>query len=377
MNDNKNEEWLRIGEALSSDVGRGITRLDPTAAAKLGVQSGDAVEISAKGKRAFALCWPAYPRDSGKGLIRIDGYLRESLGVGIDDKVLVRKAAVKAAQAVTLAPGEQLRIVGGEEYIRGILSGRVVARGDMVPLRIMGRPIAFYVVAFQPAAEAVIVDDDTVVKISETPYNGPASGVPRITYEDIGGLRDAIQKVREMVELPLRHPELFERLGVEAPKGVLLHGPPGTGKTLLAKAVANETNAHFISISGPEIMSKYYGESEQRLREIFKEAEENAPSIVFIDELDSIAPKREEVTGEVEKRVVAQLLSLMDGLQARGKVVVIGATNRVNALDTALRRPGRFDREIEIGVPTVAGRQEILQIHTRGMPLGRTSSWTT
>jgi len=371
MNDNKNGEWLRIGEALSSDVGRGITRLDPAAAAKLGVQSGDAVEISAKGKRAFALCWPAYPRDSGKGLIRIDGYLRESLGVGIDDKVLVRKAAVKAAQAVTLAPGEQLRIVGGEEYIRGILSGRVVAKGDMVPLRIMGRPIAFYVVAFQPAAEAVIVDDDTVVKISDTPYSGPASGIPRITYEDIGGLRDAIQKVREMVELPLRHPELFERLGVEAPKGVLLHGPPGTGKTLLAKAVANETNAHFISISGPEIMSKYYGESEQRLREIFKEAEENAPSIVFIDELDSIAPKREEVTGEVEKRVVAQLLALMDGLQARGKVIVIGATNRVNAIDPALRRPGRFDREIEIGIPDKVGRLEILQIHTRGMPLTR------
>jgi len=371
MNDNKNEEWLRIGEALSSDVGRGITRLDPAVAAKLGVQSGDAVEISAKGKRVFALCWPAYPRDSGKGLIRIDGYLRESLGVGIDDRVLVRKAAVKQAQTITIAPGEQLRIVGGEEYIRGILSGRVVARGDMVPLRIMGRPIAFYVVAFQPAAEAVIVDDDTVVKISETPYSGPASGIPRITYEDIGGLRDAIQKVREMVELPLRHPELFERLGVEAPKGVLLHGPPGTGKTLLAKAVANETNAHFISISGPEIMSKYYGESEQRLREIFKEAEENAPSIVFIDELDSIAPKREEVTGEVEKRVVAQLLALMDGLQARGKVIVIGATNRVNAIDPALRRPGRFDREIEIGIPDKAGRLEILQIHTRGMPLAK------
>ena len=368
MNDNKNGEWLRIGEALASDVGRGITRLDPAATAKLEVQSGDAVEIIAKDKRAFALCWPAYPRDNGKGLIRIDGYMRESLGVGIDDKVLVRKVSVKTAQAITLAPGEQLRIVGGEEYIKGILAGRVVARGDMVPLRIMGRPIAFYIVSFQPAAEAVIVDDDTAVKISETPYSGPVSGIPRITYEDIGGLRGVIQKVREMVELPLRHPELFERLGVEAPKGVLLHGPPGTGKTLLAKAVANETNAHFISISGPEIMSKYYGESEQRLREIFKEAEENAPSIVFIDELDSIAPKREEVTGEVEKRVVAQLLSLMDGLQARGKVVVIGATNRVNALDPALRRPGRFDREIEIGVPDKNGKLEILQIHSRGMP---------
>jgi transitional endoplasmic reticulum ATPase len=369
MNDNKSGEWLRIGEALASDVGRGIARLDPAAAAKLGVQSGDAMEISAKGKRAFALCWPAYQRDSGKGLIRIDGYMRESIGVGIDDRVLVRKASVKAAQSIKLAPAEQLRIIGGEEYIRGILAGRIVARGDVVPLRIMGRPIAFYVVSFQPTAEAVIVDDDTTVIVSETPYSGPASGIPRITYEDIGGLGDAIQKVRETVELPLRHPELFERLGVEAPKGVLLHGPPGTGKTLLVKAVANETNAHFISISGPEVMSKYYGESEQRLRELFKEAEGNAPSIIFIDELDSIAPKREEVTGEVEKRVVAQLLALMDGLQSRGKVIVIGATNRVNALDPALRRPGRFDREIELGIPDKVGRLEILQIHTRGMPL--------
>ena len=361
---------LRVSEAISIDVGRGIARIDPEVAEKLKISAGDAIEIFGK-RRTFALCWTAHPRDAGKGLIRIDGYIRENAGVSIDDKVKVRKISAKYAQGVTLAPTEPLRIVGGEEYVKNILTGRIVAKGDSVPVRIMGRVINLVVTAYQPLADAVIVNEDTIVKISEKVYAATARAVPRITYEDIGGLREAIQKVREMVELPLRHPELFERLGVEAPKGVLLHGPPGTGKTLLAKAVANETNAHFISISGPEIMSKYYGESEQRLREIFKEAEENSPSIIFIDELDSIAPKREEVTGEVEKRVVAQLLALMDGLQARGKVIVIGATNRVNALDPALRRPGRFDREIEIGIPDKAGRLEILQIHTRGMPLGK------
>jgi len=358
---------LRVSEAISIDVGRGIVRMDPEVAERLKISAGDAIEIFGK-RRTFALCWTAHPRDAGKGLIRIDGYIRENAGVSIDDKVRVKKISAKYAQTVTLAPTEPLRIVGGEEYVRNILTGRIVAKGDSVPVRIMGRVVNLVVTAYQPMADAVIVNEDTTVKISEKGYAAQARKVPRIAYEDIGGLRDAIQKVREMVELPLRHPELFERLGVEAPKGVLLHGPPGTGKTLLAKAVANETNANFISISGPEIMSKYYGESEQRLREIFKEAGENAPSIVFIDELDSIAPKREEVTGEVEKRVVAQLLSLMDGLQARGKVVVIGATNRVNALDPALRRPGRFDREIEIGVPDKNGRLEILQIHSRGMP---------
>jgi len=359
---------LRVAEALASDVGRGIARIDPVVAGRMGLSAGDAVEITGK-KRTFALFWPAHSGDAGRGLIRVDGYTRENAGVSIDDKVRIRKITARYSQSITLAPTEPLRIVGGEDYVKNILVNRIVSKGDQVPVRIMGRVVNLVVTAYQPMADAVIVNEDTLVKISEKVYAAPLRIGPRVTYEDIGGLRDAIQKIREMVELPLRHPELFERLGVEAPKGVLLHGPPGTGKTLVAKAVANETNAHFTSISGPEIMSKYYGESEQRLREIFKEAEENAPSIVFIDELDSIAPKREEVTGEVEKRVVAQLLSLMDGLQARGKVVVIGATNRVNALDPALRRPGRFDREVEIGVPDKHGRLEILQIHTRGMPL--------
>jgi len=270
---------------------------------------------------------------------------------------------------VTLAPTEPLRIVGGEEYLGQILEGRVLTRGDFVPINIMGRRVDLIVVSTTPPADAVIVTSRTDITISEQPSKPTERMVPRVTYEDIGGLKAEIQKVREMIELPLKHPELFERLGVEAPKGVLVHGPPGTGKTLLAKAVSNETNAHFTSISGPEIMSKFYGESEARLREIFEEAQQNAPSIIFIDEIDSIAPKREEVTGEVEKRVVSQLLSLMDGLQSRGKVVVIGATNRLNALDPALRRPGRFDREIELGVPDRQGRLDILHIHTRGMPL--------
>jgi transitional endoplasmic reticulum ATPase len=298
----------------------------------------------------------------------MDGYMRRNAGVSIDDKVTIRKIEAKTAQKLTLAPTEPLRIVGGEEYLAQILEGRVMARGDFIPINVMGRKIDLVVTSTTPVGDAVIVSDQTEVVIGEQVKEQPQTG-PRISYEDVGGMRPVIQKVREMIELPLRHPELFERLGVEAPKGVLLYGPPGTGKTLLARAVASETNANFYSIGGPEIMSKYYGESEERLRDVFKQAQENAPSIIFIDELDSIAPKREEVTGEVEKRVVSQLLSLMDGLQSRGKVVVIGATNRVNALDPALRRPGRFDREIEIGVPDKEGRLEIMQIHTRGMPL--------
>jgi len=282
--------------------------------------------------------------------------------------VTIRKIDAKIAERLTLAPTEPLRIVGGEEYLSQLLEGRVLSRGDFVPINIMGRTVNLVVTNTSPSAEAVIVTEGTEVLVGEQ-VKEPIRAIPRISYEDIGGLRPVIQKIREMIELPLRHPELFERLGVEAPKGVLLHGPPGTGKTLLARAVASETNANFLSIGGPEIMSKYYGESEERLREVFKEAQENAPSIIFIDEIDSIAPKREEVTGEVEKRVTSQLLSLMDGLQSRGKVVVIGATNRPNAIDPALRRPGRFDREIEIGVPDRDGRLEVLEIHTRGMPL--------
>jgi len=358
---------LRVAEARSHDVGRGIARIDPEVARKLGLTSGDVVEISGK-RKTVALCWAGYSEDAGKGIIRIDGYTRKNAGVSIDEKVSVRKIEAKKASKITLAPTEPLRIEGAEYYLAQLLEGRVVTIGDYIPLGIMGRKVDLVVTSVQPPAPAVIITADTQIVIGEK-TTAAVREVPRITYEDIGGLQEEIKKIREMVELPLKYPELFERLGVEAPKGVLLYGPPGTGKTLLAKAVANETNAAFFSISGPEIMSKYYGESEERLREIFRQAEENAPSIIFIDEIDAIAPKREEVTGEVEKRVVSQLLALMDGLKPRGRVVVIGATNRPNAIDPALRRPGRFDREIEIGVPNKQGRLEILQIHTRGMPL--------
>jgi transitional endoplasmic reticulum ATPase len=351
-------------------VGRGIARIDSQVSSEIGLSAGDVVEIHGK-KKTAAIYWPGYPEDTGKGIIRVDGYTRNNAGAGIDEKVDVKKVEAKEAKKITIAPTEQLRITGGEEYLKQILENRVISRGDLIPLGIMGRRINLIVTGVQPPAAAVIVVQDTEISLSDKPAKEMAMDVPRISYEDIGGLTDEIRKIRETIELPLRYPELFERLGVEAPKGVLLHGPPGTGKTLLAKAVASETNANFTSISGPEIISKFYGESEGRLREIFEQAQQNAPSIIFIDEIDSIAPKREEVTGEVEKRVVSQLLSLMDGLQSRGKVVVIGATNRPNALDPALRRPGRFDREIEIGVPNKDGRLQVLQIHTRGMPLAK------
>jgi transitional endoplasmic reticulum ATPase len=364
----KKQVVLRVENAHPRDVGRGIARLDPMVMEELKLSAGDVIEIIGK-RRTFAINWPGYSEDYGKGIIRIDGYTRRNANVSLDEKVTVRKAVAKQAEKVVLAPTEPLRIVGGEEYLAQLLEGRVVTRGDYIPVGIMGRKVELMVVNVKPYADAVVVTPNTEIVISEEPAKALPEGLPRITYEDIGGLKEQIQKIREMVELPLRHPELFERLGVEAPKGVLLYGPPGTGKTLLAKAVANETNANFYSISGPEIMSKFYGESEERLREIFRKAQEAAPSIIFIDEIDAIAPKREEVTGEVEKRVVAQLLALMDGLQPRGKVVVIGATNRPNAIDPALRRPGRFDREIEFPVPDRQSRLEILHVHTRNMPL--------
>ena len=286
----------------------------------------------------------------------------------------VKRVQSKKAQSVTLAPTEPLRIVGAEAYLSEYLLGSLLTTGDTIPLNIMGQRINLVIISTKPSGP-VLMEDGTEIIVSEESAKAvqvaKEGGAPSISYEDIGGIKNEISRVREMIELPLRHPELFKRLGVEAPKGVLLYGPPGTGKTLLAKAVAHETNANYYTIGGPEIMSKYYGESEGNLRNVFKNAEENAPSIIFIDEIDSIAPKREEVTGEVERRIVAQLLSLMDGMSSRGKVVVIGATNRINALDPALRRPGRFDREIEIGVPDKEGRLEILQIHTRGMPLDK------
>jgi transitional endoplasmic reticulum ATPase len=338
---------------------------------ELDLTSGDVVEITGT-KKTVALVWPGYDEDSAKGLIRMDGYTRNNAGVSIDDQVTVKKITVKLAERVVLAFTEPVQVMGIESYLYEFLQGRVLTRGDSIPLNIMGTRVELVVTEVQPPAQALLVGEETGISISEKVAREIQKGIQRVTYEDIGGLRDEIQKVREIIELPLRHPELFVRLGVEAPKGVLLHGPPGTGKTLLAKAVANESNANFYTIGGPEIISKFYGESEERLREVFKEAQENAPSIIMIDEIDSIAPKREEVTGDVEKRVVSQLLSLMDGMKARGKVVVLGITNRIDAIDPALRRPGRFDREIEIGVPDRKGRLEILQIHTRGMPLEKT-----
>jgi transitional endoplasmic reticulum ATPase len=359
---------LRVAEAQSRDVGRGIARIDIETATELGLSTGDVVEIKGQ-KITAAIYWPGYQEDFGKSIIRIDGFTRGNASVSIDEKVDVRRIEVGKARRVNIAPTEPLRITGGEEYLKELLNGRVISRGDLIPLSIMGRRVDLTVTGFQPAGKAVLVGYTTDFVISEKPAKALISEIPRVTYEEIGGMDDEIRKVREMIELPLRHPELFERLGVEAPKGVLLYGPPGTGKTLLARAIASESNANFLNLSGPEIVSKFYGESEERLRDIFKQAEENAPSIIFIDEIDSIAPKREEITGEAEKRIVAQLLASMDGLKSRGKVLVIGATNRQNALDPALRRPGRFDREIEVGVPNKKGRLEILQIHTRGMPL--------
>jgi len=356
---------LKVLEAYTRDVGRGVARIDYDAMDALDASTGDVIEIKGK-RRTVAKCLPLYPSDEGRGIVRIDGLIRNNAGVAIGDVVAVKKVKAPPAEKVVVAPLEAVPPID-ERYLADALESVPVTKGDNIMIPYFGGRLTFQVVSVSPAADAALITQRTVFVISEKGES--LRGVPQVTYEDIGGLRDEIQKVREMIELPLRHPEIFEKLGVEAPKGILLYGPPGTGKTLLAKAVATESNAHFIPISGPEIMSKFYGESEARLREIFKEAKEKAPTIIFIDEIDSIAPKREEVTGEVERRVVSQLLSLMDGLEARGKVIVIAATNRPNALDPALRRPGRFDREIEIKVPAKGGRLEILQIHTRHMPL--------
>lgn len=356
---------LKVLEAYTRDVGRGVARIDYDAMDALEASTGDIIEVKGK-RKTVAKCLPLYPSDEGRGVIRIDGLIRNNTGIAIGDSVTVKKIKAPIAEKVVVAPLEAIPPID-ERYLADALESVPVTKGDNIMIPYFGGRLTFQVLAITPAADAVLITQRTTFAISE---KGEAlRGVPQVTYEDIGGLREEIQKVREMIELPLRHPEIFEKLGIEAPKGVLLYGPPGTGKTLLAKAVATESAAHFISISGPEIMSKFYGESEARLREIFKEAKDKSPSIVFIDEIDSIAPKREEVTGEVERRVVSQLLSLMDGLEGRGKVVVIAATNRQNAIDPALRRPGRFDREIEIKVPDKKGRMEILLIHTRHMPL--------
>ena len=364
----KPEIQLRVADARQRDVGRGIARINQRAMKAIGATTGDVIEIEGR-KKTAAIAWPAYMDDQNEDIIRIDGITRENAGVSLGDYVIVRKADVRNATAVTIAPTDvRFRDVERdiEVFLRNRLVNRPVVEGDIVRVPYAYRPLTFTIVRTRPKG-VVRITYNTRLKLLPEPVEGVK--VPRVTYEDIGDLKEAIQKIREMVELPLRHPELFQRLGIEPPKGVLLYGPPGCGKTLLAKAVANESDATFFAINGPEIMSKYYGESEARLREIFEKAEKNAPAIIFIDEIDAIAPKREEVTGEVERRVVAQLLALMDGLKGRGNVIVIGATNRINAIDPALRRPGRFDREIEIGVPDRQGRLEILQIHTRGMPL--------
>ena len=373
INSNNNNIFtLKVAETFSKFVGRGIALIDPRIIEEYDLRTGDVLELTNDhtSKKSYVLLWSSNPNDYGKGLIRIDGYTRENISAGIDDQVKVQKVNVENAEEIKMSPIEDINIVGLEGYLSEKLDGRVVSKDDVILFNIMGKRIGFIIVSTKPQNSALLINSDTKFKIgSKSSISVQDKKIDRITYEDIGGIQNEVQKVREMIELPLRHPELFDKIGIEAPKGVLLHGPPGTGKTLLAKAVANETNANFYSIGGPEIMSKFYGESEGKLREIFLEAQEKAPSIIFIDEIDSIAPKRDEVSGDVEKRIVSQLLTLMDGLKTREKVVVIAATNRPNAIDPALRRPGRFDREIEIGIPDEEGRYDIIQIHTRGMPL--------
>jgi len=388
---------LKVGELTNRDeFGRGIVRLDAKTMKRLGIKEGDVVELQGKDKTG-AIGVRAYPSDIGLNIIRMDGLTRKNAGIGVGENVKVKRGDEKEAKRVVLAPVREGVIVqASSEIFKKNLFMRPVSKGDIIaPFPVVKERRGFDGDIFKELFESFGLGDMSFTPMGETRFavveTNPAGIVkitdltdleirpeavsvekrtmPALTYEDIGGLAPAIEKIREMVELPLRHPELFTRLGIEPPKGVLLYGPPGTGKTLLAKAVANESGSNFISISGPEVMSKWYGESEKRIREIFTSAEKNAPSIIFIDEIDSIAPKREEVKGEVERRVVSQILSMMDGLKSRGKVIVIAATNRQNALDPALRRPGRFDREIEIGVPDTKGRMEILQIHTRNMPL--------
>jgi transitional endoplasmic reticulum ATPase len=359
---------MKVLEAYSRDVGRGIVRIDYRSMDLIGATIGSVAEITGK-RRTVARCMPLYSSDGVKGVIRIDGIVRNNARVAIGDTVEVKKVRVLQASRIQASPLGPVPPID-DRYLADALEGVPIIMGNKVMVPYFSSRIIFQIKSITPnvtSDTAAIITPKTICSIVEAAEE--SLGVTPVSYEDIGGLKDEVQKVREMIELPLRHPEIFEKLGVEAPKGVLLYGPPGTGKTLLAKAVANESNAHFISISGPEIMSKFYGESEAKLREIFKEARERAPTIMFIDELDSIAPKREDVRGEVERRIVSQILSLMDGLEERGRVVIIAATNRPNFLDPALRRPGRFDREIEIKVPDKFGRLEILQIHTRNMPL--------
>jgi transitional endoplasmic reticulum ATPase len=362
---------VTVKEAAHNDASRGIARLSVDVMKKLNLVSGDVIEIVGK-KNAAAIVWPGFAEDIGFAILRIDGSIRANANAGIDEKVKIRKSEAVYATKVVVQPVQQTRLVGGEQYLSRVLRGRSVVEGQTLRVDIIGNSVTFVIVRVSPRAIA-IVSDDTEIELKDEPFN-PEEGkreISTIQYEDIGGLERELQLVREMIELPLRHPEIFEKLGIKPPKGVLFYGPPGTGKTLIAKAVANEVDAHFSTLSGPEIMSKFYGDSEKALRDKFHDAEENAPSIIFIDEIDAIAPKREDVQGEVERRIVAQLLALMDGLAGRGQVVVIAATNLPNTIDPALRRGGRFDREIEIGIPDKKGRLEIFQVHTRGVPLAK------
>ncbi len=358
---------LKIAEIPQQHVGKGRAIIDPKVLEENNWTSGQIIELTYN-KKSHVKLWPGATSDYDTGTIKIDGVTRQNIGAGIGDRVSIKSVEADPAEQITLSPTEKVRAGGLQEYMAQNYLNHVFTTGDTITLNTqMGGKIQFVITSTKPP-KPVIVTEDTEFKLGSL-TKAVDTSVPRVTYDDLGGLKTEVQKIREMVELPMRHPEIFERIGVEAPKGVLLYGPPGTGKTLLAKAVAGETNANFTSLSGPEIMGKYYGESEERIREIFKQAEENSPSIVFIDEIDSIAPKRDEVSGEVEKRIVSQLLTLMDGMKSRGKVVVIAATNRQDSIDPALRRPGRFDREIEIGIPDEEGRRDILSIHTRGMPI--------
>jgi len=371
----KKETVLKIAEAFQQDVGYGRARIDHQTRVNLDLSIGDVIEIEGA-KTTAAVVWRAHPTDEGKGIIRIDNLTRKNAGTGLGERVKIRRAEVKEAKDVTLAPliskGQQIQFGSGiESLIKKGLLKRPLTKEDSViipGIALFGSSLPFLIINTTPSG-IVSISEETQIKVKEEAAEASEEAGPRVSYEDIGGLKDELEKVKEMIQLPLKHPQLFDRLGIDPPKGVLLHGPPGTGKTLIAKAVANESGANFYTINGPEIMSKFYGQSEENLRKIFEEAEKNAPSIIFLDEIDAIAPKRSEVHGEVERRVVSQMLTLMDGLKGRGKLIVIGATNIPDVLDPALRRPGRFDREIRIDAPDRNGRKEILQIHTRGMPL--------
>ena len=360
---------LKIDEITQQHVGRGRAIVDPKIIEDQKWNTGQILELTYN-KKTHVKLWPGNTEEYGTGIIKIDGITRLNIGAGIGDKISIKSVEAVNAEQIILSPTEKLPI--DEEQLHDVMianfQNHVFTVHDSIQLPTqMGGKIQFITTSTKPS-KPVIVTENTIFKLGSMTKAIDAS-IPRITYDELGGLKKEVQKIREMVELPMRHPELFDKIGVEAPKGVLLYGPPGTGKTLLAKAVAGETNANFVSLSGPEIMGKYYGESEERIREIFTQAEENSPSIIFIDEIDSIAPKRDEVSGELEKRIVSQLLTLMDGMKSRGKVIVIAATNRPDSIDPALRRPGRFDREIEIKVPDKKGRKDILQIHSRNMPL--------